>query len=391
MNLRPLQGYLFGFLLFITSFLGSIFILFPFVPLAFFAPRRWRFCADRFVGYWLTFPASLCDWVFGVRFHVTGDLMESKKPALIIMNHRTRLDWLFFWAALYKMDPWLLTSEKISLKADLKKIPGAGWAMGCGSYMFLNRNLQADLKVIEQMINYYADSQKTYQILLFPEGTDRGERATRISHEFADNNGLDRYEYVLHPRTAGFNHLVELMRKNNYIDYIYDVTVGYSHSIIANELDLVKTGNFPENVHFDVCKYKISDVIGKDPTEDEAKERGSQWLLDLWKAKEARLKAFYEVEDKNKRRLEPSGERFAWPVETRGLGYMVAFLVWILTSFMWLYFAWASLLVDVYIFAAVVFYTYAFKFHGGVEFLFMEWFYGRRFFFEAAPETSKTR
>ena len=52
-----LDGYVFAILLFISSLLGSIFILFPFVPLAFFAPRLWRYCADRFVGYWLTFPA----------------------------------------------------------------------------------------------------------------------------------------------------------------------------------------------------------------------------------------------------------------------------------------------------------------------------------------------
>lgn len=44
----------------------------------------------------------------------------------MVLNHRTRLDWLFFWTALYKMDPWLLVSEKILLKASLKFLPGAG-------------------------------------------------------------------------------------------------------------------------------------------------------------------------------------------------------------------------------------------------------------------------
>uniref|UniRef100_A0A1I7YPN6 PlsC domain-containing protein n=1 Tax=Steinernema glaseri TaxID=37863 RepID=A0A1I7YPN6_9BILA len=265
------------------------------------------------------------------------------------------------------MDPWLLTSEKISLKSDLKKIPGAGWAMGCGSYLFLNRNFQADRRVIEQMIKYYADSQFKYQILLFPEGTDRGERAARISNEYAENNGLPKYDYVLHPRTVGFNYLLELMRKNNYIDYVYDVTVAYAHSIISSELELCKTGNFPESVHFDtgnfpesvhfdVCKYPISDVIGEEPDNEVAKERGSAWLLDLWKAKEQRLKKFYSEKDPEKRKLKPSGEQFVWPVETRGIGYIVAFAIWILTSVMWVYFALNSLLVDIYIVAAVSFY-----------------------------------
>lgn len=65
-------------------------------------------------------------FLFDVKVRVTGDLIHRDKPALIIMNHRTRLDWLFFWNALYRMDPWLLTTEKISLKAGLKQIPGAG-------------------------------------------------------------------------------------------------------------------------------------------------------------------------------------------------------------------------------------------------------------------------
>lgn len=53
--------------------------------------------------------------------------------------------------------------------------------------------------------------------MLFPEGTDRGERATRISHKFADENGLDRYDYVLHPRTTGFSFILEEMRKRWFL------------------------------------------------------------------------------------------------------------------------------------------------------------------------------
>lgn len=66
-------------------------------------------------------------FLFGVDFYVTGDIIDQTKPAIIIMNHRTRLDWLFFWNVLYKIDPWLLTTEKISLKSSLKHIPGAGY------------------------------------------------------------------------------------------------------------------------------------------------------------------------------------------------------------------------------------------------------------------------
>lgn len=51
-----LSGSIFFLLLFITSLMGSIFILIPIMPLAYFSPKLWRICADRCVGYWLIFP-----------------------------------------------------------------------------------------------------------------------------------------------------------------------------------------------------------------------------------------------------------------------------------------------------------------------------------------------
>lgn len=85
--------------------------------------------------------------------------------------------------------------------------------MSGNSFMFLQRNMAQDQRLIEHMLNYYKDTQVNYQILLFPEGTDRSESATRISHAFADTNGLPRYDYLLHPRTAGFNLILNQMRK----------------------------------------------------------------------------------------------------------------------------------------------------------------------------------
>lgn len=60
-----LNGVIFVLLLFLSSLLGSIFILFPFIPLGFLLPKTFRFLADRFVGYWTTFPAvSFVDFIY---------------------------------------------------------------------------------------------------------------------------------------------------------------------------------------------------------------------------------------------------------------------------------------------------------------------------------------
>lgn len=95
---------------------------------------------------------------------MSGQVVERHRPALIIMNHRTRLDWLFFWGALYRMDPELLTTEKISLKAILKYVPGVGWAMATNGYMFLNRMFASDKQRIEKVVNYFANSGEKYQV-----------------------------------------------------------------------------------------------------------------------------------------------------------------------------------------------------------------------------------
>ncbi|CAD5231788.1 unnamed protein product [Bursaphelenchus xylophilus] len=365
------NGFVLFLLLFVSSLLGSIFFLFPFVPLAFFAPRLWRFVADRFVGYWLTFPASIVFFLFGVKIRVTGDLIRRDEPAIIIMNHRTRLDWLFFWNALYKMDPWLLTTEKISLKAELNKIPGAGWAMGCGSYIFLNRNYSKDHRVLETMIKYYKDSSYKYQLLLFPEGTDRGIRATDLSHKYADENGLPRYDYILHPRTTGFNFILKEMKKRDYIKYVYDVTVGYPKGIVNSEVELLRTGKVPGEVHFDIRRYNVEEVIGKE------EHHPSNWLKNIWIEKEEKLRKFYEEDGQ----FEPSGEDSAiWPVESFSIGYYVAFSIWTLLSIFWIYWIYASFYVKIYVLVAVLFFSFAHKSKGGVEFLFLEWFYGSHLF-----------
>ena len=61
----------------------------------------------------------------GVKIRVTGDLIRPKERSLIIMNHRTRLDWMFFWSVVLRESS--LSAEKIVLKSPLKRIPGAGF------------------------------------------------------------------------------------------------------------------------------------------------------------------------------------------------------------------------------------------------------------------------
>ena len=67
------------------------------------------------------------------------------------------------------------------------------------------------------MINYFADLNYKTQLLLFPEGTDLSQQNKDKSNEFAKKNGLPLYDYVLHPRTAGFTLVAQQMRQSKSI------------------------------------------------------------------------------------------------------------------------------------------------------------------------------
>ncbi|KIH60861.1 hypothetical protein ANCDUO_08873, partial [Ancylostoma duodenale] len=239
-----LNGVVFVLLVFLTSFLGSIFMLFPLLPFAYFGTKFWRICADRLVGYWLTFPA--------VGYLLVYSIFFSRKFNLQSCHNTLDFESQEFFSLrrccccfIEVLSPSFNHHEPQD-QAPLKRIPGAGWAMGCGSFVFLERNFETDKCTIASSIEYYKESGNNYQLLLFPEGTDRGARAAAQSNAFARENGLPQYDYVLHPRTTGFNYLLDVMRRSNYISYVYDVTVAYEDVIVDTEVRLLKEGVFPK-------------------------------------------------------------------------------------------------------------------------------------------------
>ncbi|XP_059696858.1 lysocardiolipin acyltransferase 1 isoform X3 [Haemorhous mexicanus] len=229
------KGMYFALALFLGSFFGSIFMLGPFLPLMFISPAWYRWITDCIVATWLTLPVALLEMVCGAKVVVTGDGFVPGERSVIIMNHRTRMDWMFLWNCLLRYS--YLRLEKICLKSSLKSIPGF-------------------------------------------------ENTKARSNEFAEKNGLKKYKYVLHPRTTGFTFVVERLRKGNNLDAIHDITVAYPQNIPQTEKHLLK-GNFPKEIHFHVRRYPIETV----PT---SKEELQRWCRQRWEEKEERLRRFYE-------------------------------------------------------------------------------------------------
>ncbi|KAK5979878.1 Lysocardiolipin acyltransferase 1, partial [Trichostrongylus colubriformis] len=202
--------------------------------------------------------------------------------------------------------------------------------MGCNSYIFLNRRFDKDQSRLDKMLNYYSQCGYNYQILLYPEGTDKCPLATERSRKYAEKNNLVHYQYVLHPRTTGFVYIVQSMRKAGYIDYIYDVTIGFGDCIVQSEVDFAVYGVCPKDVHYQVRKLKISDL----PADDKGL---AEWLINLWKEKEEKLRTFYS-KDPSIREFDNTPEGKDYEISKNiYVTQMCIISFWTLTTLIWAY------------------------------------------------------
>ncbi|KAL7631213.1 UNVERIFIED_CONTAM: hypothetical protein RMT77_018481 [Armadillidium vulgare] len=259
----------------------------PILPFIFIHRSFYRKGIDFLFPILESFFVGILELIFGVKFYISGDIIKASESSIILLNHRTRLDWLFFFGALAHRTIPPAHNCKIVLKSMVKEIPGLGWGMQINHYVFLRRNWNTDKDVISKLVKYFKEINLTYQILLFPEGTNLTKSTKRRSDEYGNKNNFPLYDYVLHPRTTGFCFLSQEMMKAQHLDAIYDVTVMYPKTLPETELDLLK-GKFPEEVHFFIKRYPIKTI-------PESESELQRWLRDLWDEKERRLEKAYEV------------------------------------------------------------------------------------------------
>ncbi|KAM4042921.1 lysocardiolipin acyltransferase 1 isoform 2-T4 [Anomaloglossus baeobatrachus] len=301
------RGVYFVCTLFLGSFFGSIFMLGPFLPLMFVSPSWYRWLTDRIVATWLTLPVALLELVFGAKVVITGDGFIPGERSVIIMNHRTRLDWMFLWNCLLRYS--YLRLEKICLKSSLKAVPGF-------------------------------------------------ENTKARSHEFAEKNALEKYDYVLQPRTTGFTFIVHRLREGNNLDAIHDITVAYPHNIPQTEKHILK-GNFPKEIHFHVRRYPVSSLPA-------SKEDLQLWCQERWKEKEERLRTFYEGDryfDVTRRSRIP-------PCKSELRVHVIKFaslLYWTTLSFVSFYLIYLYSIVRWYTAIMIVIFVLQEKYFGGLE------------------------
>jgi lysocardiolipin and lysophospholipid acyltransferase len=340
-------GILFVLTLLFTSLSGFIVLSVLYLPgfLLCLSSAQWIF--DTLTSLWFTFAVGIYELIYGVKIVIQGDVrnLNKNRCTLFIMNHRTRLDWLFFFSIQARYGS--LRRFKIALKDEIRHLPGAGWAMQTAQFLFLKRKWHIDKTRVEATLKHFKQNCLPPQLLFFPEGTDLQGISRQKSKDYAEKNELDDYHYVLHPRTLGFTSVVTNMKTCNNLDQIVDVTISYPRTMLQRETDLL-TGNIPREVVFTLRCYDIDEV----PTDNEPKL--TRWLEERWYEKEEFLKCFYS----NKQYCDDNGytKEQNTEIERDTKLYMIgAIIFWTLFAIITLYYLLFSYMFRMtYLFGCVI-------------------------------------
>jgi len=247
-------------------------------------PRYYREFQHYFEKCWFFIPVYMMEYLFGMKIFVSGDPFPRDDRVLIFANHRSRLDWMFCWSFVFHVGS--IKHLKIVLKDTLKYIPGFGWAMQLFLFLFLSRKWEKDQIYLEKQYTFFAQNKLPLQLLIFPEGTDLSPENQQRHREYSQSKNLTVYQYLLHPRIKGTYYTLSLLKDS--LDAVYDMTIGYPEHMPRGEKDIL-LGIFPQQVHFHIRRYLISDI----PLNTE-KEFGI-WLQQRWDEKEKLLTQFYKT------------------------------------------------------------------------------------------------
>lgn len=204
-------------------------------------------------------------------------------------------------------------------------------------FIFMTRKWEKDKNILSENLAYFSSRGYPVQLLFFPEGTNLSENTRHKSHKYAELNNLQKYEYVLQPRTTGFVHCMRELRKGVTPPNIVDVTMGYVGNITVNESDLL-AGRWPKEIHFCARTIPPSDIPS-------GEEELAKWLQQQWSKKEEMLEEFYQQRKFSQPYLEEQGFTRTKIALVSVLVFWVAFLA--LSFYLMLSYPWTTLVVVV--------------------------------------------
>ncbi|KAE9027492.1 hypothetical protein PR001_g11954 [Phytophthora rubi] len=277
-------------LLVACAFLNAAFVLWPLTLLRWGFRLSIRSCRPVFrvlEAQYFAMLSGLLELVGGVTLVVTGDEslhFEPRDHVLLLCNHRSEVDWVFFWSLALRLG--VHDRLRVMMKSVIRHAPGVGWTMLLLEYPYINRDWATDQTRLADVIASYKQVDMGSWLAMFPEGTALYDKTLQKSHEFADKQGDARWDYVLQPRVKGFELCVDKLDP----EYVVDITVAYPElmdGVRPSPIRFVR-GQFPTEVHMHVKRYHRSALV-------KHKEHMDQWLKDRFAEKEERLRCFYDT------------------------------------------------------------------------------------------------
>eukprot|EP00245_Coleochaete_scutata_P001988 TRINITY_DN12521_c0_g1_i1.p1 TRINITY_DN12521_c0_g1~~TRINITY_DN12521_c0_g1_i1.p1 ORF type:complete len:394 (+),score=50.34 TRINITY_DN12521_c0_g1_i1:98-1279(+) len=274
---------------FIVHLISTVSVsLIVFAPVVFFLLRLVDIQLSRrlvcfLFGSWLSTYPLVFEAINGCQVVFTGDQLPLRERALVIVNHRTEVDWMYLWSLAYRKGR--IGELRFALKSTVRNVPIFGWAFYCLEFLLLDRQWESDQFNIEAWVDANRDPQEPLWLVIFPEGTDFSEEKREKSWTFAAKRGLPLLNNVLLPRTRGFISCFMPLRYT--FDAVYDLTIGYNYRD-PTFLDSL-FGVDPEEVHIHSRRFPVSQV----PTGEKELER---WLFEIFEQKDKLLSTFYGMQ-----------------------------------------------------------------------------------------------
>jgi len=306
-----------------TGLVSSLVLIPPALPLLYLSPALFHKYTNSVAACWFRLVVWLIEHVNGVKFVFTGDTMLDER-ALVMSNHRTRLDWMLLWSLFARVGS--LDRLRIVLKAGLKTAPFFGFVMQTLGFLFLERDWEKDREHMKDMLSCYSNLPSGVQLLIFPEGSDLSASNLEKSKQFSKDKNKPVYEHLLHPRTKGYALCHDRLRED--VDAVYDLTIGFPDKVPQSESTIFK-GSWPAEIHIHASRIPCDQLPAGDPAV-------VAWVEQLFARKEQML-AKFAVEKK----FDAPPVQYA-PVSTL---LRVTALLWSLLSGGWLFMIYRSSIV----------------------------------------------
>jgi 1-acyl-sn-glycerol-3-phosphate acyltransferase len=223
-----------------------------------------------------------------------GNYNITDKVDIIIGNHISTIDFIIYLSIIRLFDhrPFYFI-----LKKSIILIPGAGFIIGLGKDIKLNRKFEDDIDNLNKSISAIKEG----VLILLPEGTRFTQEKLKKSQDFSRENNLTVFNNILFPKMKGLFTILNILKSNNRLGNIIDFTIQIQNFI---KVQIYTKEIFKKEFGDTYCiinSYTVPDIL-LDKYDDFKK-----WFISkIWEKKDLLLDNIQNITDYNYKELKPN-------------------------------------------------------------------------------------